>query len=104
MIVNIKPRVGIICDKVLIKYGMTRQSIQEAFGIEPAIVEIDNVMEEIRERRFGMVFTYEKGKLIYIEVSLNTKLMYNEIDIFGLSNSVELLSKYDVPTSMLVNI
>lgn len=99
MIVNIKPRVGIICDEVLIKYGMTRQSIQEAFGIEPAIVEIDNVMEEIRERRFGMVFTYEKGKLIHIEVSLNVKLMYKEIDIFGLSNSVELLSKYDIPTS-----
>lgn len=99
MIVNIKPRVGIICDEVLIKYGMTRQGIQEAFGVEPAMIEIDNVMEEIREHRFGMVFTYEKEKLIYIEVSLNTKLIYKEVDIFGFSNSVELLSKYDVPTS-----
>lgn len=99
MIVNIKPRVGIICNEVLIRYGMTRQSVHEAFGVEPAIVEIDNVMEEIREHRFGMVFIYEKEKLIHIEVSLNVKLMYKDIDIFGLYNSVELLSKYDIPTS-----
>ena len=99
MIVNIKPRVGITCDEVLIKYGMTRQSIQEVFGVEPSIVEIDNVMDEIREHRFGMIFTFEKEKLICIEVSLNTKLIYKEVDIFGLSNTIELLSKYDTPTS-----
>lgn len=98
MIVYIKPKVGILCDEVLVKFGMTRQSVEKAFGVEPAVIEIDNVMGEVRERRFGMIFTFEKNKLLYIEISLNVQLRYKNIDIFNALNTVELLSKYDTPT------
>ena len=58
----------------------------------------NNIMEEIREYRWGMVFRYINKKLVDIDFSLNVELVINGIEIFTEKYLIEKLKEYDIPT------
>ena len=90
MTYELKPYIGIsdFC------FGATQAQIKKVGG-EAALIEIDNIMKETRERRSGMIFGYEKRRLIRISVSKHVPITLNGNLIFPDCNPLEVLSAYD---------
>lgn len=90
MVYELKPYTGIgdFC------FGATQVQIKKVGG-KAALIEIDNIMNETRERRLGMIFTYEKKHLIRITVSKHVPVTFNGISIFPDCDPVEILSEHD---------
>ena len=98
MAVIIEPYVGINLDGKIINFNMSQKEIRKITGENAPKIEIDNIMEEIREYRWGMVFRYINKKLVDIDFSLNVELVINGIEIFTEKNLIEKLKEYDIPT------
>ena len=97
--ITIRPYEGIIIDSVDVNFGMSQKEIKRIFREEAPRIEIDNIMEEIREYRCGMIFTYTKKKLLMdITATLHVELYYKDIDIFNTESVIEKLSLLDTPT------
>jgi hypothetical protein len=58
MAVIIEPYTGINFYGKIINFNISQKEIRKIIGESASKIEIDNVMEEIREFRSGMVFTY----------------------------------------------
>jgi len=98
MSVIIQPLTGIINDGKEIKFGITQKELKKILGEAPKI-EIDNIMDEIREYRLGMIFTFIEKKLSDITFSLHVDdLCFESINIFQDESVISKLSQYDTPT------
>ncbi len=80
-----------------INYGITQKEIKKILG-EAGRIEIDNIMDEIREYRLGMIFTFIEKKLKDITFSSHVELYYESVNIFESDNTILELSNYDTPT------
>jgi hypothetical protein len=93
MKVEIKPNEGIND----IKFGITQNQLEQIMG-KPPKAEIDNIMEEVREMRQGMIFRFVPDTLKDIVISKHVDAWVHGIDIFNTANLINLLSAYDEPT------
>jgi hypothetical protein len=95
--VIIKPYIGIDYYGKTINFNTSQKEVRKIIGENAPKIEIDNIMEEIREQRSGMEFTYKNKKLVEISFSLNVELFINGIEMFIIDNLIEELKKYDEP-------
>ncbi len=93
----IMPYKGVMIGEKEVSYGITQKEIKKVLG-EAGRIEIDNIMDEVREYRLGMVFTFIENKLKDIAFSLHVELYYEDINIFESDNAILELSSYDTPT------
>ena len=77
-------------------FGLTQSQIKKMGG-EAALIEVDNIMGEVRERRLGMIFKYRKKKLSVINISKHVEIIFNGYSIFPECDPIKDLSKYDTP-------
>jgi hypothetical protein len=96
--VIIKPYVGIDFYGKNINFNMSQKEIRKIIGENAPKIEIDNIMEEIREYRSGMIFTYKNKKLLDITFTINVELNIFDIEIFKEENLLEKIKEHDSPT------
>ena len=97
--IKIRPYEGITIGSVDVNFGMSQKEVKRILKEEAPRIEIDNIMEEIREMRWGMIFTYTKKQLLMgIRATLNVELYYEDIDIFNTEGVIDKLSLFDSPT------
>jgi hypothetical protein len=99
MSVILNPYKGIDFYGKEILFGMSQKDVRKITGEKSPKIEIDNIMEEIRELRSGMIFTYIDKKLIDITFTSNVDLIIHTIEVFKCNNLIEELSKFDSPTT-----
>jgi hypothetical protein len=80
-------------------YGMTQEEVKNILGEDAPKIEIDNIMEETREYRSGMIFTYINNELIDITFTVNVDLWIDNIEVFNDKNFLSTISNFDTPTS-----
>jgi len=64
-----------------ITFGMTSKEVKKILG-KPVLIEIDDIMEEIRETSSGMVLTYIEKRLSDIEISPSVEATVFDTDLF----------------------
>ena len=99
MSVILNPYKGINFYNNDILFGMTQKDVKKILKENAPKIEIDHIMEEIREYRLGMIFTFIEKKLSDITFSLHVDLHFEGINIFENEHVISELSKYDTPTS-----
>jgi hypothetical protein len=97
MKVTIEPYKGILFGDKDLHFGISQKILKKELG-EAAKIEIDNIMNEVREYRSGMVFTFIGKKLNDITVSRHVELYFENIRLFDNENVISELSNYDTPT------
>ena len=95
MAVILEPYIGINFYGKIINFNMSQKEVRKITGENAPKVEIDNIMEEIREYRSGIIFIYINKKLVDIIFSLHVELFINGIEVFKSSNLIEELKQYD---------
>jgi Ca2+-binding EF-hand superfamily protein len=81
-----------------ILFGMTQKDVKKILEEDAPKIEIDNIMEEVREYRSGMILIYKNKELIDITFTLNVNLWINNIEVFNNENFLDEISKFDNPT------
>ncbi len=76
-----------------IKFGMTSKEVKKLLG-KPVLIEIDDIMEEIRETSSGMVLTYVEKHLCDIEISPSVEVMVFDTDVFKQTAVNDLLKTH----------